>query len=49
MPSISADVDASAMAFVAPGWLSVIPTPAKRSRILPTAWTGMPAPVSTSR
>ena len=34
---------------VAPGWYTSMPTPANRSRTLPTAWTGTPAPCSSSR
>jgi hypothetical protein len=42
-------VSASAAAFEAPGWRAVKPTPAKRSCVLPTAWTGIPRPESSSR
>ena len=47
--SRSAVVDAIPLAFVPPSCFSVMPTPANRSRIFPTACTGRPASWISSR
>ena len=45
----SSPMAAMPRSLVAAGWYSSMPTPAKRSRTLPTAWTGTPALCSSSR